>query len=258
MPPGDSRVPRAGDLFYIPAGASHHEDPKSRRYALLVPPDGDKHGIAAYGTRSSAEEVSGLPSAEALPKQSGVYANRLTDPTNFFPAILLPVLDELLKEWQGRIDPAELARIIGVAPSALGFGSGVCTDSGQPAGSLRGRIIRLDPTIAENLCTRWGMVFMAPEYTCHRRTPFLTIVPLVVDAEPDQGRDVLIEGQIDFRILDPYMPEPWDSAILLACEPTTILRKRAIEATSLVIPTKIVAEVDACLGKFLGCAGPTS
>lgn len=256
---GSMAAPRRGDLYVIPAGEAWHKDKKPRYHVAAVVPTLTGLGSAFYVSWSGAQEVNGTPCEPIKPRSSGPHANRLREQSNVYPAIVRPVAKQHLKDFVGRTTPEELDKILSLVPSAFGFTEGNCYRAGVARGSLRGKIVQLQPSVARRAGSSFGVVLSPHSYSVNREG-FLTIVPLALATEPDaEAGDILLEDAgITFAELVRTLPAeaaqdtPDDSAVVLAREPFAIDHELVARRFSLVMPDSVLARIEASLTIHFG------
>ena len=173
-------------------------------------------------------------------------SNGLRDPTHFYPVVLRPTKESDLEPRRGNLTPQQLKALRALVPPALGLGTGNCYAPGAPSRSKRGLIVRVNGKIEKLTGTPYGVVMTAHSYSA-RPKGFLAILPLLLDSEPDPGRDILVE-HVKFDELEPGA----ESALMLVTGIYSVQKERQIERfTSLAIPSPQLHQAEEILASWL-------
>jgi hypothetical protein len=165
-----------GNLYLLPAEEDPGGDPKDRAHLVvsLVDPLSDLVTLAYCSTRSSEADL-GSPHVLVDPSGATFAVTGLREATYVYPSRL--VTEEILRLGQ------PIGRVLDEMPAvrrelrlALGIGLGTAHTPGPALGGLRGQLIQLGPTLAEQLTTRYAVVVANPTYA--RKQRYLNIVPL--------------------------------------------------------------------------------
>ncbi len=167
---------RAGQVIWLPRGASWLNRDKARPYVLAAAPGVVRTGTLAYGSTAEVEQVLGAACSVVAPRRNGVNRNGLTAPTHFDPGILLRRDANALPERAGTLGKS-MDAFWWALRSALGIGQGSCLDTDAPAGSRRGRIVELERTLARDMRTRFAVLLTEAAYS--RRDNYHLILPLM-------------------------------------------------------------------------------
>jgi hypothetical protein len=150
--------------------------------------------------------------------------------------------EEDLRRFMGRVLD-ELPAIRDVLRVALGLRTGTGRGAERAAGSWRGAVVRLSPTITAEAGYRFGLVVTEPQYC--RRLRFQNLVPLIdaSDLEPEPG-EVYVAGM-------PWLAEVGEglgSAILAVPMITSVFHPREIVGMPVTfVDESTMSEVDAAL-----------
>jgi hypothetical protein len=178
-----------GKVWFLPPDGDEDGDPKWRRHVLLTTSDehGDDAAVFAYASTQSTEAGHGaayvlFDPASTRYGQSGNAG--FSQATYIYPARLVPVDPEDLRRFKGRLID-EMADVHVKLQEALGFRSGTTHGHGSAAGSWRGRIVRLEPQYAMQIGFELALIVTEPHYSNRQR--YQTIVPLILDVDPEPG-----------------------------------------------------------------------
>ncbi|HET7232602.1 MAG TPA: hypothetical protein VFJ16_21510 [Longimicrobium sp.] len=190
--PGERQVPNAlhaGHIFRLPKGATWLNRDKPRPFVLSTDCTPSQLGTMVYGTTQETERLFAAGCIEVAPMRAGLNANGLSELTRFFPGILYPVERPQIKSILGYIG-RRLPDLRAELRHSLGIGSGTCITSGVPAGSWRGRIVRLHDHVERDLRTPFAVLLT--EHTYSREKRYQAIVPIYPGGTLRSNGSVLI------------------------------------------------------------------
>jgi hypothetical protein len=159
---------RAGRIFLLPVGATWLNHDKPRPFVLSTDCAAWQPGTMVYGSTQATEASFGAANIHVLPAQTGVNANRLGHPTRFYPGIIYPVECSQLGTFLGYLGK-RLPEFRAGLRWALGIGTGTCWVAGAPAGSCRGRLVRLKEQVAAELRTPIAVLLTEHAYSREKR-----------------------------------------------------------------------------------------
>ena len=168
-----------GKIITLPRGATMLDDPKDGRpHVVLTPCGGDPAGILAYGSTQLTEAGSSAAYYPLKPQRSGVNRNGLTHTTYIYPGILVRPSSEDLDDVVGFTK--EMGKIRETLVDALGLTKGTCRAKSAPAGSRRGRIIRVHRSVEASIGTPYAVIVTAHRYSAEGN--YQAVIP-VYDAD---------------------------------------------------------------------------
>lgn len=169
---------RPGQVFWLAGGATWLNADKPRPFVLATTCGIGTLGTLIYGSTRDTEARSGAACVHIDPRPGGVNRNGLAERTAFYPGILVRDRCERLPAHAGTVGTS-LRALRAALRDALGIGTGSCLTIGAPAGSLRGRIVRVSHRLARALRTPFAVVLTQPRYS--RARNYQIILPLVTD-----------------------------------------------------------------------------
>lgn len=172
-----------GEIFILPRDDYQRGDPKSRAHVALSleAPSTDLVTLAFCSTEET-EAALGAPHVVLSPRAPTFGVTGLSELTYVYPSRLVTEEYARIGDPIGRVLD-EMPMLRNVLRHALGLGTGTAI-TGQATGTLRGQVLLLGPSLAQELGTRHALVVANPRYSRSRR--FLNIVPLYAyeDYEP--------------------------------------------------------------------------
>lgn len=174
---------RPGHVFWMSRGATWLNRDKPRPFVLITNCSSGAPGTLVYGSTQQTEARSGAACVHVEPRSGGVNRNGLRERTAFYPGILLRKFYEQLPPHAGTVG-VSLEALRSALRTALGIEAGSCLRAGAPAGSRRGRIVRLERRLARALRTRFAVILTEPHYS--RAEHYQLILPL----RPDDGSSI--------------------------------------------------------------------
>jgi hypothetical protein len=199
---------RAGQVFWLQAGATWLNQDKPRPFVLASEYFADLPATLVYGSTQETERRAGAACITVDPLGSGVSRNGLLARTYFYPGTLLLATHEELPPHAGYLGKS-LPRLRDALRTALGIGQGSCRCPGVPQGSRRGRIVVLAAPISRLLHARFAVVLTEHGYS--GQTKYQLVVPLVDGADIQAQENEL---RIPFRRWMAVFRDPVDSAVL--------------------------------------------
>jgi hypothetical protein len=197
-----------GHLFWMPRGATWLNRDKPRPFVLATRCRTGGRGTLIYGSTRNTEARMGAASVQVGPQPAGVNRNGLRERTHFYPGILVRDRCEVLPSHSGSVGRyLEALRI--ALYRALGIGKGSCLSPGAPAGSRRGRIVRLKGRLAVAMRTPFAVLLTEAWYS--REQHYHAILPLVSGAGESVGPHVL---RVEARGWMAVFPQPPRSVFL--------------------------------------------
>jgi hypothetical protein len=232
-----------GEVYFLPRGAAEGGDTKPRRHVLLANcEDGADLAGFAYASTQLTEAAWGAPNALVNPAATKYRRTGFSRPTYVYPSRIVSVDPECLEEPEGKVID-ELPLIRTALSEALGLGTGTSNGRGPAAGSWRGRIVRLKPTIAEEVGGMLAVIVSDPEYSKAER--YQNVVPILsfdeyeaLDSDVEIADTSLLE-KVDKSLHRAFL---WTRAVFAVFQPTEV------EVSSLVtIDEATIAELDESL-----------
>lgn len=198
-----------GEIFVLPRDEYHGGDPKDRAHvALSIRSESSDLVTLAFCSTSEVEAAFEAPHIVLEPDSPTFKITGLEERTFVYPSRL--VTEEYLRlgEPIGRVVD-EMPQLRDVLRRAVGIGTGTATMKGAALGSLRGQIVLLGRTLADELGTRHAIVVADPRYS--RASRFVNVIPLF-DLEEFEAADV------DVVLADPaWAPRIGRSGGVLVC-----------------------------------------
>ena len=186
----------------------------------------------AFASRQPTEAKFGAANVLVNPTATGYRRSGFEFPTYVYPSRIVSANPDDLADAEGRVID-EMPLIRQALIKALGIGTGTSTSGGAASRSWRGRLVRIDPALAEELGTYLGVIVSDPGYSMEQR--FQNVVPIV------SGVTYAADG-FDISIQD--TTTSW----LRKLEPSLGNAFLYTEAVFAVFqPTEIVAYTNACL-----------
>src|SRR5215218_4637849 len=155
---------RPGHVFAMPKDATWLNLGKVRPFALATACSVSEMGTLVYGSTRETEKWAGAEYVDVAPVAAGVNANGLVETTLFYPGVLIQIAHPELPSHIGHLGKS--LPVFRAAPRrALGIGTGTCLHPQAPAGSRRGRIVRLRPGLAEDFYTPFAVILTEHRYS---------------------------------------------------------------------------------------------
>lgn len=230
---------RPGHLFWMTAGATWLNQDKPRPFALATPCRENEVGTLVYGSTQGTERSAGAACVGVAPVREGLHRNGLRSTTYFYPGTLLPAPHEDLPPQSGFLGRS-LSDLRATLRIALGIGTGSCRESGAPWGSLRGRIVVLDSTLAHDIGASVAVVLTEPRYSAKRN--YQIILPIFdgLGREPAK-HDLLVSSRDWLEVF----PATVDRVVLLLPTTHSVWHDNDIaRETEYVVDDETLSEID--------------
>lgn len=230
---------RPGHVFWMPRGATWLNQDKPRPFVLATGCRAGTLGTLMYGSTRSTEAGAGAASVVIPPLREGVNRNGLVERTHFYPGILVRDRYDVLPMHSGSVG-RHLDALRKALHRALGIGRGSCMTPGAPAGSRRGRIVKLKRELSRSMRTPFAVLLTEAGYSRERN--YHVILPLVRGSEHSPAPGVL---RIDSREWFAVFRTPTRSVFLPIPVVNSIWYHRGIEReTEYVVDEESLAEID--------------
>lgn len=240
---------RPGHVFWMPRGATWLNQDKPRPFALATSCSKGTLGTLVYGSTRDTEARFGAACFSIEPRTEGVNRNGLVERTGFYPGILVRDRYERLPSHAGSLGRS-LGELRAALRTALGIGTGSCLAQGTPAGSRRGRIVRLERELARSMRTAFAVLLTQPHYSTAEH--YHLILPLVRDTGAATGPNVL---RLAGRAWMSVFPARTDSVLLPIPLVHSVWYARDIDQeTDQVVDETSLSEIDARLTDFFSLA----
>lgn len=244
---------RPGHVFWLARGATWLNTDKPRPFVLATNCGIGTLGTLIYGSARDTEARFGATCVHIDPRPNGVNRNGLAERTTFYPGILVRDRYERLPSHAGTVGTS-LGALRAALRDALGIGTGSCLTAVAPAGSLRGRIVRLEQGLARALRTPFAVVLTQPRYS--RARNYQLILPLVADRGKDIAPGVLRLAGGEWLAV---FATPTASALLPIPLVHSVWHPRDIEReTAYVLDETSLSEIDKRLCEFFLLDPPVS
>jgi hypothetical protein len=184
-------MPVPGEVYFLPPESIPGGDKKTRRHVLLsaCPPEAEAATLA-YASTQATEASHGAAHVLLNPFATQYKGTGFDQATYIYPSRLFTTdMADLPAAPVGHIIH-EMPRLQRALLASLGVGSGTWA-AGTASGSLRGRLVELDATLADH-GARYALIVTEPRYSLRLRHQ--TVVPVLdgtkVEATPN---DVVAE-----------------------------------------------------------------
>lgn len=236
---------RAGQVFWLDAGATWMNQDKPRPFVLANAYSPDLPATLVYGSTQETEKRIGAACVEVNPVAGGVNRNGLTARTYFYPGALLLAHHPDLPPHVGFLGRS-LSALRAALRTALGIGRGSCLSHRMYAGSRRGRIVLLAGPVARLLHTRFAIVLTEPRYSARKKYQLVVPVLRATDAEPDENH---------LRIFSPVWRKVWNQPTESALLPIALTMSvwqpdHVARETEYVVDDDTLAEIDRRLCEY--------
>ncbi|HEV3049238.1 MAG TPA: hypothetical protein VGX50_02975 [Longimicrobium sp.] len=242
---------RPGHLFWMGRGATWLNADKPRPFVLATTCGIGTLGTLIYGSTRDTEAHSGATCVHIDPRLGGVNQNGLAERTAFYPGILVRDRYERLPPHSGTV-ATSLAALRAALRDALGIGSGSCLAIGAPAGSLRGRIVRLGIRREAALHTPFAVILTQHAYSSARH--YQLVLPLIPDRAGRVSPGVLRLSGHEWRAVFIQRPR---SVLLPIPVVHSIWHEHDVrDETAYVLDEGSLAEIDRRLSEFFQLEAP--
>lgn len=234
-----------GEVHKLPPDDLADGDRKWRRHVLVSQVRRDSQTVVlAFASTKGAEASHGAKHYLVDPAATQYEGSGFTDPTYIYLSRLFAGPVDCIAEPVGHVREA-VGPLLRLLKLALGIGTGTCAQ-GPAAGSCRGRIAQLWPSVAKRMGTPYALVITEARYSDRRR--YQTVIPLL-------DRDQMLSEPGDVTVDSaPWLTELGlkDGGILAVGDITTLYHGHYIEklTKSAVDAQTIRAVDDAMCGLF--------
>ena len=247
---------KPGGLFWLPPYRDllpGDDTQNGHPYVLLTEAFPGGQCTLAYGTTKGADIANHAHCAAVEPRTSGVNRNGLRETTYFVPSIVTRQLSDRLPA-RDAVLAKDMPAIRDALYWSLGISWGCTGQAGHPAGSWRGRIVRLTPEAARIAGTGFALVVTDPPYS--KAKLYQVVVPIV------DGTGRQASGPVVAVTGEPWISDlfPHASSALLIVPATVSVRhsgnKHIAAAHGATITAAHMGAVDASLCAFFGLSAP--
>jgi hypothetical protein len=241
-----------GDIVELLPETEGNDKP-GRRHLVLAPIGETTPGIAVYGSGKDTAQRLGAACNPVLPRQAGAEKNGLAKKTYFYPGRASYVFPQDIVKKRGKVRDIELGQARRAMRAALGItvdsaSCGTCQSPKRVAGSWRGRVVEIGGDAFEESGIQFGLV--VTEHVYSSKQHYQLLVALVAsDPEVNHVEDVVVADTSIVALLG--SPEVKEVVFAVPFLFSVMHRTEILADTGVVVPSAVMARVDAALSRHL-------